>query len=332
MARNADTPLVVIVFGDEPFAKVECIKRVLDGLLPPEVDRTMALSEYDGAQPEGQGGPTFARVADDLRTLPFLADRRVVLVREADAFVQTSREQLERYVADPAPTGTLVMECKSFPKTTRLYNAIVKIGGALHECRKLNQRDAIDFILSEARRQGKRIDPTAASRLADLVGAAQGVLSSEIEKLSLYAADKPSITDADISELVGLSREEKIFAVMDAALTGHLSEAVRLWHHVLQTDPNGVYKALGGMAFVLRRLLNAHRMVAEGMPIAGVAPKVMMFRRERELKMELSRNPAERLRSLLARLAELDKASKLGLRSLETGIEAILIEVARPAA
>lgn len=332
MAESQKAAPVVIIFGDEPFEKVARVKRVIDELLPPEIDRAMALSEYDGGQPEEQGGPTFARVADDLRTLPFLADRRIVLIREADTFIQSCREQLERYAAAPAATATLVMECKTFPKTTRLYKAVVKIGGVLHECRKLNARDAVDFVLAEVRRQGKRIDGRAASRLVSLIGPVQGSLSGEVEKLSLYAAERPEITDADITELVGLSREEKIFAVMDAALTGRLEEAIRLWQQVLMTDASGIYKALGGMAFVVRKLLSAHRMIGQGVPIGSVAPKVMMFRRERELQSELDRHPAERLRSLLARMAELDKNSKLGLRSLETGIEAILIEVARPAA
>jgi DNA polymerase-3 subunit delta len=168
--------------------------------------------------------------------------------------------------------------------------------------------------------------------LAELIGAEAGALASDVEKLAMYVGERPQISADDVRELVGLSREEKIFAVMDAALLGRTDEALRLWRQVLATDPAGVYKALGGMAFVVRRLLGAHRMVAEGASLATVAPKVMMFRREAELRQELSRNPALRLETLLAEMAELDKRAKLGLRSLELGIESLLVGIARPAA
>ena len=43
MAENQKAAPVVIIFGDEPFEKVARVKRVIDELLPPEIDRAMAL-------------------------------------------------------------------------------------------------------------------------------------------------------------------------------------------------------------------------------------------------------------------------------------------------
>ncbi len=329
---KAVIPPAIVIFGEERFEKAERTRRAMDDLLPPEVDRGMALCEYDGAAREDQGGPVFAAVADDLRTLPFLSDRRVVVIREADAFISASREPLERYFDSPAPSATLVLECRTFPKTTRLYKAVARAGGVLVECKKLSQRDAVDFVFNQARSLGKRIEPAAANKLAELIGAEAGALASEVEKLAMYAGDRPQITADDVRELVGLSREEKIFAVMDAALLGRTDDALRLWRQVLATDPAGVYKALGGMAFVIRRLMAAHRMAAGGMSLSLIAPKVMMFRREAELRQELKRNPAARLETLLADMAELDKRAKLGLRSLEVGIESLLFAISHPAA
>lgn len=331
MAKSGKHPPVVIIFGDEEYQKARALQQALDALLPPEADRAMALVTLDGTQNEEQGGPSFAGVMDDLATLPFLAERRVVVVREADRFVSAYRERLEKYLAAPAPTGTLVLECRSFPKTTRLYKAVTACGGQVHECRRLTGRALIAFVQEEARARGKRIDPAAAASLCTLIGPEQGALAAEVEKLCLYALDRPAITAADVSALVGQSREEKIFKVMDAAGAGRLAEALVLWHQVLATDPAAVYRAVGGIAFVLRRWLAAQREWADGASIRSLAPKLMMWGRERELETLLRRQSPRHLTAALAALAEMDAQAKSGRRSIETGVEALLVRVAAPA-
>lgn len=330
--RKTEVRPIVVVYGDEPFERSRRVERVLDELLPAGVDRALALCAYDGARRAEEGGPTFAAVADDLRTPPFLVGRRVVLVREADAFVSAAREPLERYLAAPAPGSALVLECRSFPRTTRLYKAAARVGGVFHECRRLSPRDAAEFAIDAARRLGKRLDARAAARLAERIGPQAGMLTNEVEKLSLFVGERPGITCEDVDELVGLSREEKVFAAADAALLGRTSDALRLWQQVLETDAAAPYKALGGLAFVVRRLLAAHRMVADGVPLSAVAARVMMYRREPDLERQLARCAPRRLTRLLAAMAELDQRVKLGLRSYEHGVEALLIEMGRSAA
>jgi len=330
VGKSAKHPPIVVVFGDEEYHKASIIQRTLDLLLPPEADRTMALSAFDGSQTEEQGGPVLATVMDDLATLPLLSERRVVLIREADRFITTWRENLERYLEGPAPTGTLILECRSFPKTTRLYKAVLACGGQVHECKKLAGRALAGFVLTEAQARGKRMQPAAAERLCELVGPHQGALAGEVEKLCLYVGARPTITAEDVAALVGQSREQKIFAVMDAAGAGRLAEALELWRQVLATDSAAIYKAVGGIAFVLRRWLDAQRMRAEGAHIRAIAPKLMMWGRENQAEALLARLPPSRLARHLAAVAELDSQAKSGLRSIEAGVEALLLDVAAP--
>lgn len=333
MARaSSKPPSAAVIYGDEDLQKSVALREVLDRLLPPEADRGLALCEYDGEKSEEQGGPAYANVADDLRTLPFLAERRVVLIRDADKFISAAREKLEKYFASPSESGTLVLVCRSFPKTTRLYKAIVAAGGELTECKRLTGRALADFLVSEARARGKRLDAPVAARLIDLIGPAQGLLATEIEKLSLYVGDRAAITDDDVSELVGRSREERVFAAMESAGLGKLRAALEAWEDVLRTDPAAVYKALGGAAFVVRRWLAAHEMLAAGESVRSIAPRMMMWGRERELETLLTRLPPSRCARILAAIADLDAQAKVGQRSIETGVAALLIQIAAPAA
>lgn len=328
MGKTASAPPIVVVFGDEDYQKSDALTRTLDALLPPPIDRTLALTEYDGTRKEDQGGPASGDVLAELATLPFLTPRRVVLIRDADSFVTAHRETLERYLTRPAPTGTLVLECRSFPRTTRLAKAVPGVGGQIIECKKLTGRALFDFVLAEGQRRGRKIDRAAAARLIDLVGPDAGRLAAEVEKLALYAVDQPAILERHVVELVGVAREEKVFAAVDAAAAGAGEQALRLWRQVLSTDPEAAFKALGGVAWKLRQWLGAHQMLASGLSISEIAPKVMAWGREQQLDATLRRLPPRALRRAVAALAELDSQAKSGTRSIETGVERLLVELA----
>jgi hypothetical protein len=61
--------------------------------------------------------------------------------------------------------------------------------------------------------------------------------------------------------------------------------------------------------------------------VAEIAPKVMMWHRERELETLLRRLPAAFLRRMLAAIADLDSQAKSGARSIETGVELMLLRL-----
>ena len=230
----------------------------------------------------------------------------------------------------PSPTGTLILVCRSFRKSTRLYKAVEPVG-RLIECKKLGTAGALNFVTAQVAAAGKRIDAATAARLVELIGNEQGTLAGEVEKLCLYVCERPQITSADIDVLVGQSREEKIFAVMDAAAAGATRQALELWNQVLETDKAGAFKAVGGIAFVLRKWLAAHNLRAAGLPIGAIAPKVNMWGKDRELESLLRRLPRGQIQRLIAALADLDAQAKSGGRSIETGVEALLIEIGEAA-
>ena len=328
MPKPHVAPPIIVITGEDEHLKVNALTKALDRLLPPSVDRGLALTEYDGSRPAEEGGPMLAAVLENLATLPFLADRRVVVIRDADEFITgANRAKLETYLTRPSPTGTLVLECRTFSKGTRLYKAASAVGEII-ECMKLKGQALSSFVLTAATARGKRIDPAAAAKLIDLTGPAAGALTEEIEKLALYVGDRPTITAEDVAALVGMSREEKIFATVDAAALGRLPDALRLWHQVLASDAAAAYRAIGGVAYKVRSYLAAHALAAEGLKPFEIVPRVNLWGRERDLETILRRLSPHALRRLLAALALLDTQAKLGLRSIDTGIELLLAQTA----
>src|SRR5690349_17053737 len=116
-ADRAKLQPVYVLHGDEDFLK----RQVLAAL------RRLAFGE-DGGEFGFSTHPgdkaNLATILDELATLPFLTPRRLVVVENADPFVTRFRPALEKYVADPAETGTLVLDVKAWPANTRLAKLI----------------------------------------------------------------------------------------------------------------------------------------------------------------------------------------------------------------
>jgi len=324
-----------VLHGEDDAQRAKAVDDLLAELLPEAADRALALSVYDaGARHAGEETAAPGGALTDLLTPPLLGGRRVVVVRSADAFISAHRRRLEEYAAKPAPFATLVLECRSFPSSTNLYKAVRAAGGpdAIQAFEKPKDSQTPANIVARAAQLGCRLAPEVVPRLIELVGRDLETLTRELEKLALYVGERRLITAEDVATLVGLTREERIFAVMDAAGLGQTARAVRLWEQTLATDPDAPFKAIAGIAFVLRRWLTAHQMLAQGLTPAQIAPQVMMWRRESDLATILRRLPAPRVRAALAALARLDTQAKTGLRSIERAVELLLVRLAAPAA
>jgi DNA polymerase-3 subunit delta len=75
-------------------------------------------------------------VSDELRTVSMWGDRRLVVVEDADEFVTKYRPGLEKYAQAPAKKSALVLDVKSWPKTTRLAKQVAQTGLEI-ECTEL---------------------------------------------------------------------------------------------------------------------------------------------------------------------------------------------------
>jgi DNA polymerase-3 subunit delta len=316
MARSALKPICV-VYGKNAYARRQALERIIERELTGG-DPALNLRRVDGDD------AVLAEVLDDVRTFSMLGDRRVVVVNEADDFISKNRAALERYVSAPADSGCLVLVCNAFDARTRLYKA-VKQAGDLVECKPLQSAGVIPWLVSTAREtHGKQMGRQAAAELCEHVGNSQEALDAELVKLSLYVADRAEITTDDVSAVVGRYREQNVFAVMDAIAAGDTETALREWQRVLATDRAAPARAIGGLAWGLRRLIDARRRLDQGVRLEALAREnwtdVNVFRR---------RMQHANLRQLQDRLGDLlnaDLQSKTGLGTVERTIERFIVK------
>lgn len=309
---------VYAVFGDESFLKRQAVEGILNAVLG-ETPDSMGPTRIDGDKAE------LADALDELRTPSLLGGRRVVIVEEADEFITRHRPKLEKYCAAPPASATLVLLCKSLPRNTRLYKLIADNGEVI-PCAAPRGREAAAWINRRAREAyATEIDPQAVGELRDLVGNGLEALDNELGKLAVYVGARRRITLADVEALVGLHREELVFRVTDAMADGDVAAALKAWQHVLATDRAAPDRAIGGLAWAIRNLLEAKQTVAAGASPESVASRFAKFGQDAFLR-RLNRTTVEGLEAQLTDLCQADVATKTGLGDVDSAVETFIVK------
>ncbi len=271
---------------------------------------------------DGSNGE-LAEVLDEVRTPSLLGEHRVVVVDDADPFISANRQALERYCANPSDGGSLILLCNTLPKNTRLYKAVSSIGRVI-PCNPPKGREVLPWIMDRSQsKYGKRLSSEAARTLREHLGDAPGVLDAEICKLTAYVGERAEITPVDIDALTGHSREEKIFAVFDAISGGNTGTALRQWEQVLATDRAAPARAIAGMAWAVRRLLEARRDWENGTAIQELARR--MYTDPGVLRRRLERVTIEQLEEQQHNLLSADLAIKTGASTINLAIEKFIV-------
>ncbi len=225
--------MIKVFHGDDGFTISEAVRRARVSVGPEDVrDPNTTLLEGNSFKP-------FDIIAA-ASTLPFLADRRLVLVYgllESMDGRGNSRgsewDELPKMLADLPGSSEIVF----VESTTLRANARgVKAAGPGAEVREFRSPRG-PALEAWARDRFTRYDSAATldavARLVWLAGGNLRLLDSEIGKLALYAGER-EITQSDVDEMVGEAREASIFAAVDAVLERRPGVAMRLMYSLLE--------------------------------------------------------------------------------------------------
>jgi len=221
-------PLPVYVLrGTDPYL-LDKGRRVVRQRAIGQAEPGMAMLELNGAEAE------LADVLDALRTMPFLAPRRLVLIREADAFLspknqgQHKREALLKYLDNPSPTGVLCLEVATWDERTRLAKRVAEIGLLVRcEADKPNQIPA--WLRGQARDlYAKTLTDPAARMLQDYLGTDFAALTHALDMLALFVGDAPRIDTPEVDALIARGHHERVWALCDAVAARRAPRALEL--------------------------------------------------------------------------------------------------------
>ena len=149
-----------------------------------------------------------AAVADMARRYPMMAERQVVIVKEAQNIKQW--DQLEQYFEKPQPTTVLVIAYKNgtIDGRKKILTKAQNAGAVIFESKKLYERDLPVFIVDYLKRQQATIDHKSCQMIAEHIGSDLSRLTSELDKVCLsMPEDSRHITPEVVEEQIGVSKD-----------------------------------------------------------------------------------------------------------------------------
>src|SRR6266566_1692089 len=217
---------VYLLHGDEDVLKDEAIRALVDATVGSSRDFNLDVRFAPDLTPE-----SFHALVN---TPPMLADRRAVVIRGVEQLGKRKtklRDEVVRYLASPNPTTMLVLVVAAGEEPDAdLVRASTSV-----EVERLSAERVPRWLQHRATTLGLTLAADATELLLKAVGNDLSTLSGELEKLaSLMAGAGRSATPEDVSDLVGVRRDETVFDLVEAALERRVARAAQLVEPVLE--------------------------------------------------------------------------------------------------
>ena len=226
MLSRGELPPVLLFEGEEEQLKQEALAALRRFVLPAGMEQLNESVLED---------PSADQLIAASETLPFMSDRRLVLVRDVPALTGRA-EADERIVAylPSVPSSTLLLfYCTGKPDgRKKLYSAVKKLGGIV-SFNPMKGPELTHFVTEAFREAGKECDERTAEYLVFTVGTDAGQLRSEITKIASYASGRVKIEASDVTALATPSTECTVFQLVDAVVAGQSSRALTLLRNQL---------------------------------------------------------------------------------------------------
>jgi DNA polymerase-3 subunit delta len=230
--KKGDLAPVYYLYGPEDVLKDEAVRAILDHSLDPAM-RDFNLDQRSAGQLDPEA------VSALCNTVPMLAQHRVVVIREVEAWRRKTKARTEflRYLERPSPDTVVILVQGSVEESEDKELAAFSYAVRLEP---LPAERASKWVVRRAEMLGINLESEAAEHLVRSVGSDLGPLSSELAKLASLPQEEP-LTSERVAELIGIRRGETQWDWRAALLEDQTGRAVSLLPTVLaQPGMSGV--------------------------------------------------------------------------------------------
>jgi len=218
-------PCAWLVEGDDPSlvrqAVSELVQQLLGGSDPALALEDLADDDLD-----------LARVADSCRTPPFLADRRVVVVRDIGRFGLEQAQPLLAYLAEPLPTTRLVLAGGGGQVPAKLAAAVRAVGAVIST--NVGTRQAHEWVSERLGRAPLKLAPAAVALVEAHLGEDLGRLNGILDALEAAYGPGARLGPEDIEPYLGSPGAVPPWELTDAIDEGRSDTALKALHRLLE--------------------------------------------------------------------------------------------------
>ncbi len=293
---------IYFLMGDETYFIDKITNYIVQNALPPEQHAFNQIVMYGK-------DITVAQIDDTARRFPMMADRFVVIVKEAQNL--RNIENLVYYVQKPLKSTILVInyKYKTLDKRKKLYKELQK-NAVLFEAKKLYENQVPGWITKYLKEKKFSIDPKAMMLLIDHLGTDLEKIVNEIDKLIISKQQGTIITIDDIEENIGISKEYNTFELQNALIDRDIVKANRIVKHFGANPKNyPLIMTINSLYYFFSKLFLVHSLKIKSKQNVASALKVHPFFAQSYIKAAQNYN-LTKLVYIISLLREYDLKSK----------------------
>jgi DNA polymerase-3 subunit delta len=253
---------------------------------------------------------TIEDVVSTAKRYPMMADRQVVIVKEAQDLSRTI-DKIESYAENPMPSTVLVFcyKYKTLDKRKKVTKLLAK-NGVVYESKKLYENQVGDWIKRVLAGKKYTIEPKASAMLVEFLGTDLSKINNELEKLQIILPVGSTISAKDIEENIGFSKDYNVFELRKAIGERNQLKAYKIADNFAQNPKDNPIVMTTGLVFgFFIQLLKYHGLKDKNpknvASVLGVNPFFL-----KDYDVAVKNYPMKKVSQIVASLRDTDVKSK----------------------
>ena len=310
---------VYLLCGEEAYLRNQYKKRLRDALVTD--GDTMNYSYYEGKDINPRA------VIDMAETLPFFADRRVLMIENSSFFKNKCEELADYMAAIPESTCFIFVETE-IDKRSRLYKEVKKYGRIV-EFGTQKEDTLMKWILGMLKKEGRNITKDTLQTFLAKTGSDMQMIKNELDKLISYTEGRDVITIADVEHVCVTQTTNKIFDMVNAIAEGKQKKALELYEDLLSLKEPPM-RILFLIARQFHQLYQVKLLSKEGMAGSDIAKQagIMPFAMKK-YQAQAKSFTEEELRIAVEECVASEEAVKTGMMNDRLSVELLIMKYSK---
>lgn len=310
---------VYLLCGEEAYLRNQYKKRLKDAMT--DEGDTMNYSYYEGKDVNPRA------VIDMAETLPFFAERRVLMI-ENSGFFKNKCDELADYVSSIPESTCLIFVETEIDKRSRLYKEVKKYGRVV-EFGIQKEDTLVKWILGMLKKEGKSITKETLQLFLTKTGSDMQTIKNELDKLISFTEGKEVITSEDVEQVCVAQTTNKIFDMINAIAEGNHKKALELYEDLLSLKEPPM-RILFLIARQFHQLYQLKLLAKEGVASSEIAKQagIMPFAMKK-YQAQAKSFSEEELRQAVEECVDAEEAVKTGAMNDRLSVELIILKYSR---
>lgn len=254
---------VYLLFGEEDFLKKSYKNRLKEAITGADA---MNSSYFEG---KGLDVKEIMNLAD---TMPFFADRRLIILEDTGFFRSAAGEELVTYLPEMPDSTCMVFVESEVDKRNRLYKKVKELGYAA-ELERQGAASLARWAGGILAKDGKKITTRTMDLFLASVGDDMENIRMELEKLISYVGDRDVVTEEDVKAICTVHVTGRIFEMVGAIVAGDNRKAMELYEDLL-TLKEPPMRILYLIARQFNQVLQVKELMGQGMDKSAIASRL----------------------------------------------------------